>query len=107
MPFLFTRGVLRSAIDQSFTKPVILRISGGTSMVGKDLANEIITTSIEEVIRLNATAVGLSVFIGSDMKRNTADLAETVNKCENYGIPVMAVTAVGREWEKREAVTLV
>lgn len=99
-----TRGVLRSAIDQSFTKPVILRISGGTSMVGKDLANEIITTSIEEVIRLNATAVGLSVFIGSEYEKETLrNLAETVNKCENYGIPVMAVTAVGREMEKREA----
>lgn len=99
-----TRGVLRSAIDQSFAKPVILRISGGTSMVGKDLANEIITTSIEEVIRLNATAVGLSVFIGSEYEKETLrNLAETVNKCENYGIPVMAVTAVGREMEKREA----
>ncbi|MEW6087391.1 MAG: 3-hydroxy-5-phosphonooxypentane-2,4-dione thiolase [bacterium] len=99
-----TRGVLRSCIDAAGSKPIILRISGGTSMVGKDLANEIITTSIEEVIRLNASAVGLSVFIGSDYEKETLqNLADTVNKCENYGIPVMAVTAVGREMEKREA----
>ncbi|MFH1288778.1 MAG: 3-hydroxy-5-phosphonooxypentane-2,4-dione thiolase [bacterium] len=99
-----TRGVLRSCVESVGSKPIILRISGGTSMVGKDLANEIITTSIEEVIRLNASAVGLSVFIGSNYERETLqNLADTVNKCENYGIPVMAVTAVGREMEKRES----
>jgi len=99
-----TRGVLRSCIDAGSSKPVILRVSGGTSMAGKDLANEVITTSIEEVIRLNASAVGISVFVGSDYEKQTlANLAELVNKCENYAIPVMAVTAVGKEIEKREA----
>ena len=47
-----TRGVLRSVIDAANTKPIILRVSGGTSMVGRDLANEGLTTSIEEIIRL-------------------------------------------------------
>jgi len=99
-----TRGVLRSAIAPVGGKPVILRVSGGTSMVGKDLANEIITTSIEEVVRLNAAAVGVSVFIGSDYEKQTLkNLTDMVNQCENYGIPVMAVTAVGKEMEKREA----
>ena len=58
-----TRGVLRSAIDPSNTKPIVLRVSGGTSMVGGDLANEGITTSMEEAVRLNVSAVGISVFI--------------------------------------------
>lgn len=99
-----TRGVLRSAIDPTNAKPIILRVSGCTSMVGKDLANEELTTSIEEVIRLNASSVGLSVFIGSDYEKETLkNLATLVNQCEGYGIPVMAVTAVGREMEKREA----
>jgi len=99
-----TRGVLRSAIDPCNTKPIILRVSGGTSMVGKDLADEGITTSIEEIIRLNASAVGISVFIGSDHEHQTLlNLAKLVNECENYGIPVMAVTAVGKELEKRDA----
>jgi len=72
-------------------------------MVGKDLANEELTTSIEEIIRLNAAAVGISVFIGSDYERETLkNLATLVNACEGYGIPVMAITAVGREMEKRE-----
>jgi putative autoinducer-2 (AI-2) aldolase len=99
-----TRGVLRSCIDPTNSLPVILRVSGGTSVVGKDLANEGITTSVRDAIRLNVAAVGLSIFIGSDYERESLlNLAELVNECEEYGIPVMAVTAVGKELEKREA----
>jgi putative autoinducer-2 (AI-2) aldolase len=99
-----TRGVLRSAIDPITNKPIVLRVSGCTSMVGKDLANEELTTSIEEIIRVNAAAVGISVFIGSEYERQTLkNLATLVNACEGYGIPVMAITAVGREMDKREA----
>ena len=99
-----TRGVLRSCVDPNNSIPIILRVSGGTSMAGKDLANEMLTTSIEEIIRLNVSAVGVSVFIGSDYEKQTlSNLSELVNKCEGYGIPVMAVTAVGKEIEKREA----
>lgn len=99
-----TRGVLRSCIDPGNSIPIILRVSGGTSIVGKDLANEGVTTSIEEAIRLNVAAVGLSIFIGSEYEHQTLmSLAKLVNECEHYGIPVMAVTAVGKELEKRDA----
>ncbi len=99
-----TRGVLRSPVDRNNNKPIILRVSGGTSVIGKDLAHEGITTSIEEIIRLNASAVGVSVFVGSNYEHETLlGLARLVNKCENYGIPVMAVTAVGKELGKRDA----
>jgi len=99
-----TRGVLRSCIEAGIDKPIILRVSGGTSMAGGDLANEALTTSIEEIIRLNASAVGISIFVGSNYERQTLlNLSNIVNQCENYGIPVMAVTAVGKEMEKREA----
>ncbi len=99
-----TRGMLRAAIDPAIEKPIILRVSGGPSIVGDDLANEVITTSIEEIIRLNVAAVGLSIFVGSDYETQTIDnLAQLVNQCEDFGIPVMAVTAVGKETEKREA----
>jgi putative autoinducer-2 (AI-2) aldolase len=99
-----TRGVLRATIDPANTKPIILRVSGGTSMVGKDLANEGITTCVEDAIRLNVSAVGISVFIGSEYEKQTLlNLATLVDECERYGIPVMAVTAVGRELEKRDA----
>lgn len=99
-----TRGVLRSCIDPASSKPIILRVSGGTSVVGKDLANEGITTSVREAIRLNVAAVGVSIFVGSEYEHDTLlNLANLVNECEEYGIPVMAVTAVGRELEKRDA----
>ncbi|MFQ5560293.1 MAG: 3-hydroxy-5-phosphonooxypentane-2,4-dione thiolase [Nitrospinota bacterium] len=99
-----TRGVLRSCVSPVRNKPVILRISGGTSVVGADLSNEMITTSIEDVIRLDATAVGISVFIGSEYEKQTLrNLTKTVNECEKYGIPVMAVTAVGKELAKRDS----
>jgi putative autoinducer-2 (AI-2) aldolase len=99
-----TRGVLRACMDPATTKPVILRVSGGTSVVGGDLANEELTTSIKEVLRLDAAAVGVSVFIGSDFEKQTLmNLAKLVDDCQEYGIPVMAVTAVGKELEKRQA----
>jgi len=99
-----TRGVLRNAIDPVRSKPIILRVSGGTSVVGEDLANEELTTSVKEAIRLNACAVGMSIFVGSKYEKQTlVNLGKLVDECEEYGIPVMAVTAVGRELEKREA----
>ena len=99
-----TRGLLRSSVDPDNTKPIILRVSGGTSVVGKDLAHEGITTSIEEAIRLNVAAVGLSIFIGTEYEHDSLlNLAKLVNEGERYGIPVMAITAVGKELEKRDA----
>jgi len=108
MPYVdalfITRGVLRASIDAASSKPVILRVSGGTSITGHDLANEGVTTSVREAVRLNASAVGLSVFIGSDYEHQTLmNLASLINEGQEYGMPVMAVTAVGKELEKRDA----
>jgi len=101
---MLTRGVLRNCVEPNIEKPIILRVSGGASVVGADLANETITTSIKEIIKLNASAVSMSVFVGSKYEHQTLkNLAKLVDKCEEYGIPVMAVTAVGRELEKRTA----
>jgi putative autoinducer-2 (AI-2) aldolase len=99
-----TRGVLRSVIPPTMNPALILRVSGGNSMVGSDLANEEVTTSIDDIIRVNASAVGISVYIGSQYEHQTLmALSKLVNECTAYGIPVMAVTAVGRETQKMEA----
>ncbi|MCL4505835.1 MAG: 3-hydroxy-5-phosphonooxypentane-2,4-dione thiolase [Chloroflexi bacterium] len=99
-----TRGVLRAVTNPAMNPALILRVSGGNSMVGKDLANEEATTAMDDIIRLNASAVGISVYIGSDYEHQTLmALAKLVNECTAYGIPVMAVTAVGRETGKMEA----
>lgn len=101
---MLTRGILRSSVDPTNTKPVILRVSGGVSIIGKDLSNEGLITSIREAIRLNVSAISMSVFVGSDYeKKSLLNLARLVDEAEDYGIPVMAVTAVGKELEKREA----
>jgi putative autoinducer-2 (AI-2) aldolase len=101
---MLTRGILRTCVNPTMKKPIILRVSGGTSVVGDDLSNEDQITSIREIIRLNASAVSMSIFIGSKYEHQTLiNLARLVDECEDYGIPVMAVTAVGRELEKRKA----
>lgn len=99
-----TRGVLRSSVPSDCQTPIILRVSGGTSIIGADLSNESLITSIDEILRLNASAVGISIFVGSEYEHQTlTNLAWLVDECEQYGIPVMAVTAVGKELEKRTA----
>jgi putative autoinducer-2 (AI-2) aldolase len=95
---MLTRGVLRTSVPADFDIPIVLRVSGGTSIIGKDLSNEGITTSMKDAIRLNVSAVALSIFVGSEHERETLlNLSELVNKAQKYGIPVLAVTAVGRE----------
>ena len=94
---MLTRGVLRTSVDPSQSTPIVLRVSGGTSVL-KELSDEVVTTSIEEALRLNASAVAVSVFVGSPNERQTlSNLAELINEGERYGMPVLAVTAVGRE----------
>jgi putative autoinducer-2 (AI-2) aldolase len=101
---MLTRGVLRNCIDPAIEKPYVMRVSGAVSVVGEDLANESRVTSIEEIVRLNASAVSMSVFVGSKYEnKSLTNLSELVDECENYGVPVMAVCAVGKELEKREA----
>ena len=101
---MLTRGVLRNCIDPAIEKPIILRVSGAVTVVGEDLANESVVTSIQEILRLNVSAVSMSVFAGTKYEnKSLSNLAKLVDECENYGVPVMAVTAVGKELEKREA----
>src|SRR3990172_2801872 len=101
---MLTRGVLRTSVDATSHVPIVLRVSGGTSIIGESLANEGITTSIKEAVRLNVAAVALSIFVGTEHERQTLlNLSNLVNEGEEYGIPVLAVTAVGKELEKRDA----
>jgi len=101
---MLTRGVLRTSVDEKYPIPVVLRVSGGSSIIGKDLSNEKITTSIKEAIRLNATALALSIFVGAPYEHESlVNLGKLVDEGEEYGMPVLAVTAVGKELEKRDA----
>jgi putative autoinducer-2 (AI-2) aldolase len=98
---MVTRGVLRTSVDPKNNVPIVLRVSGATSIVGEDLSREAITTSIEEAIRLNASCLALSIFVGGKYEHQTlASLAKLVDEGEKYGIPVLAVTAVGKEMSR-------
>ena len=101
---MLTRGVLRNCVDANLETPFILRVSGGNSIVGPALSNEGIQTSMEEAIRLNASAVAMSIYIGTEHEHQTLlNLGKLVDEGQRYGIPVLAVTAVGKELEKRDA----
>ena len=92
-----TRGMLRTSVDPKSNVSVCLRVSGGPSILG-ELSNEDITTSMEEAIRLNASGVGMSIFVGAGNEdRTITNLGRLVNEAERYGMPVLAVTAVGKE----------
>jgi 3-hydroxy-5-phosphonooxypentane-2,4-dione thiolase len=95
---MLTRGVLRTSVPADSDIPIVLRVSGGTSIVGEDLSKEAIVTSIEDAIKLNASCLALSIFVGSKYEHQTlTNLAKLVDEGEKYGIPVLAVTAVGKE----------
>lgn len=95
---MLTRGVLRTSIDPNVNIPIVLRVSGGNSIVGEDLSNEGITVSIDDAIRLNASAMALSIYVGSKYENKTiVNLAKLIDEGKKYGIPVLAVTAVGKE----------
>ena len=101
---MLTRGVLRTSVDATYPVPVVLRVSGGSSIIGKDLSNEKITTSVKDAIRLNVSALAMSIFVGAPYEHDSlVSLGNLVNEGEEYGIPILAVTAVGKELEKRDA----
>ena len=94
---MITRGALRTWIPPEADKPVVLRVSGGQSIL-KELSNEIITASIEDAIRISASASTCSVYIGGEYERQSIEnLSKIINEGLSYGIPVLAVTAVGKE----------
>jgi putative autoinducer-2 (AI-2) aldolase len=92
-----TRGILRNSVDPRIGTAVCLRVSGGPSILG-ELYHEDITTSMEEALRLNASGVGMSIFVGAKNEdRTIANLGRLVNEAERYDMPVLAITAVGKE----------
>jgi putative autoinducer-2 (AI-2) aldolase len=95
---MLTRGVLRNTIDAGIRVPIVLRVSGGTSVLKEDLSGEDLTVSIEDAVRLNAAALALSIFVGAPHeKESLTNLSKLCDQGQACGIPVLAVTAVGKE----------
>jgi putative autoinducer-2 (AI-2) aldolase len=92
-----TRGILRSVIPADSTKPMVLRASGGPSIL-KELSDEQIAMDMEDAVRLNAAGVGIQVFIGGEFEtRSIHNMTRLVDAGLRLGIPVMGVTAVGKD----------
>ena len=97
---MLTRGILRSIVPPSTTKSIVLRVSGGTSIL-KELSNEEIAVDIEESIRLNVCAMAVQVFIGGEYeKESIINMTRMVDMGTRYGIPTLAVTAVGKDMDR-------
>lgn len=94
---MLTRGILRSIVPPSTTQSIVLRVSGGTSIL-KELSNEDIAVDIEDSIRLNVCAMAVQVFIGGEYeKESIINMTRMVDQGTRYGIPTLAVTAVGKD----------
>ena len=92
-----TRGILRSVIPPAPAVPVVLRASGGPSIL-RELSDEEIAVDIEDALRLNTTGVGVQVFIGSPNEtKSVHNMTRLVDAGLRYGVPVLGVTAVGKD----------
>ena len=99
---MLTRGILRSIIPPSATQSIVLRASAGASIL-KELSNEEIALDIDDAIRLNASAIAVQVFVGGEYERGSIiNMTRLVDMGMRYGIPTLAVTAVGKDM-KRDA----
>jgi putative autoinducer-2 (AI-2) aldolase len=92
-----TRGILRSVIPADSTKPMVLRASGGPSILSEELSDEQIAMDMDDAVRLNAAGVGIQVFIGGEFEtRSVHNMTKLVDAGLRVGIPVMGITAVGK-----------
>jgi len=92
-----TRGILRSLINPESGNSVVMRASGGPSIL-KDLSNEQIAVNVEDALRMNVSAMAVQVFVGGECETRTIiNMTNLVDRCNRYGIPVLGVTAVGQE----------
>ena len=94
---MLTRGILRTTVPPTLTKPIVMRCSGGPSIL-KELSDEHLAVDIEDAIRMNVAAITLQVFIGGEFEsRSVHNMTRLVDMGMRYGIPTMAVTAVGKD----------
>lgn len=94
---MITRGALRSCIPPDISKPIVLRSSGGQSIL-KELSNELVAVDIEDVARINASAMAVQVYVGGENEhKSIGNLVKVVDSGNKVGIPTLAVTGVGKE----------
>ena len=94
---MLTRGILRTCIPPTYTGGIVLRASGGPSIL-KELSDEQIAISIDEAVRLNAAAMAVQVFIGGENETQSIhNMTRLVDMGNRHGIATLGVTAVGTD----------
>jgi putative autoinducer-2 (AI-2) aldolase len=94
---MLTRGILRSIVPPSFERGVVMRASGGPSVL-RELSNEQIAVDMEDAVRMNVSAVAVQVFIGGEYETQSIyNMTRLVDMGYRYGVPVLGVTAVGKD----------
>lgn len=92
-----TRGALRTSIPPATRAGLVLRASGGPSIL-KELSDEYTAMAMADAVRINADAVAVQVFVGGEYEsRSIRNLTTLVDEGYTAGIPVLGVTAVGKE----------
>jgi len=98
---MLTRGILQYCIPKRTNMPIVLRVSSGNSILNDDLSNEELCVSLEDAIRLNASAAAFSIYVGAEHEHQSiVNFSKLVNEAHRFGIPVLAVTAVGKEMDR-------
>lgn len=92
-----TRGILQSSIPANVNKPICLRSDAGTTILTE--LNRNVLIDVEDAIRYNASAMAVMFAAGDGEQEaiTAANLTEAVDLGNRYGIPVMGVTAVGKQ----------
>jgi len=94
---MLTRGMLRTTVPPTYERGVVVRASGGPSVL-KDLSNEQLAVDIEDAVRMNVSALAVQVFIGGECETQSVhNLTRLVDMGNRYGIPILGVTAVGKD----------
>jgi 3-hydroxy-5-phosphonooxypentane-2,4-dione thiolase len=94
---MLTRGMLRSTIPATHQGGIVLRASGGPSIL-KELSDERLAIDLEDAVRMGAHALAVQVFIGGEHETQSVEnMTRLVDAGYRFGIPVLGVTAVGRE----------
>ncbi|WP_288335550.1 3-hydroxy-5-phosphonooxypentane-2,4-dione thiolase [Cloacibacillus porcorum] len=96
-----TRGAIKSCVPPTFNKAIALRCTTDTSVLHEDLSYGHVGVDVEDAIRLNASCIVVQTFVGSKNEVGSfKNLSDMINAGNRYGIPVMGVTAVGKEMER-------
>ncbi len=94
---MLTRGTLRSVVPPTIQQGLVVRASGGPSIL-KELSNEQLAIDVDDAVRLGASAMAVQVFIGGEFETQTVhNMTRLVDEGYRRGIPVLGVTAVGKE----------